>query len=158
MAIDWKSMTDDEVLREYQAGAAEHHSRWVLRGAEERLNELNAEVQQAKGVLPGDAWVQPTGAHDAYPLDFEVSHNGKMWRSTTPANVWEPGVSGWAEVVAEGEVAAWVQPTGGHDAYAAGAQVQHNGRLWESVNNGNVWEPGSVGAESLWKDLGPYPA
>lgn len=40
-------------------------------------------------------WVQPTGAHDAYALGALVTHAGKTWRSTTPANVWEPGVFGW---------------------------------------------------------------
>lgn len=42
-------------------------------------------------------WVQPTGAHDAYALGAKVSHNGKHWTSTVDANVWEPGVYGWAE-------------------------------------------------------------
>lgn len=41
------------------------------------------------------AWVQPTGAHDAYALGDRVTHNGQDWESTTPANVWEPGVFGW---------------------------------------------------------------
>lgn len=37
-----------------------------------------------------DPWVQPTGSHDAYPLDALVTHNGQTWRSTHAANVWEP--------------------------------------------------------------------
>ncbi len=44
------------------------------------------------------AWVQPTGAHDAYPLGAEVTHNGFNWRNTgSDANVWEPGVFGWVQ-------------------------------------------------------------
>lgn len=39
----------------------------------------------------------------------------------------------------------WVQPTGAHDAYAAGAQVSHNGKHWTSDVDGNVWEPGVYG-------------
>lgn len=42
-------------------------------------------------------WVQPTGAHDAYALGVEVTHNGKTWVSTADSNVWEPGVYGWDE-------------------------------------------------------------
>lgn len=41
------------------------------------------------------AWVQPTGAHDAYPQGFSVTHNGQVWVSDIDANVWEPGVFGW---------------------------------------------------------------
>ena len=43
------------------------------------------------------AWVQPTGAHDAYAQGDKVSHNGKHWTSNMDNNVWEPGVYGWTE-------------------------------------------------------------
>lgn len=42
-----------------------------------------------------DAWVQPTGAQDAYQVGDRVTHNGSTWESNTPNNVWEPGVFGW---------------------------------------------------------------
>lgn len=44
-------------------------------------------------------WVQPTGAHDAYPLGSQVTYNGKTWESTVADNVWRPGEFGWVEVV-----------------------------------------------------------
>ena len=44
-------------------------------------------------------WVQPTGATDAYSSGAKVSHGGKHWVSLVDANVWEPGVYGWEEVV-----------------------------------------------------------
>ena len=44
-------------------------------------------------------WIQPTGAHDAYSKGAKVTHNGKKWTSDVDANVWEPGVYGWTEVV-----------------------------------------------------------
>lgn len=41
-------------------------------------------------------WRQPTGAHDAYPANAKVSHNGKHWINTYgDGNSWEPGVFGW---------------------------------------------------------------
>jgi len=45
------------------------------------------------GTIP--QWVQPQGAHDAYPINAEVIHNGQHYISTVPSNVWEPGVYGW---------------------------------------------------------------
>ena len=44
-------------------------------------------------------WIQPTGAHDAYDKDAKVSYNGKHWKSTMDANVYEPGVYGWEEII-----------------------------------------------------------
>ena len=45
------------------------------------------------------AWVQPTGAQDAYPMGALVTHLGKTWSSNVDANVWEPPTQ-WTEVVA----------------------------------------------------------
>ncbi len=92
----------------------------------------------------GAAWVQPTGAHNAFPKGATVTHNGKDWESLTPANVWPPGVTGWREVVAEGP-AAWAQPLGAHDAYPLGATVTHKGKTWTSSIAANVWKPGVYG-------------
>ena len=47
------------------------------------------------------AWSQPIGAHDTYNAGDKVSHGGKHWTSDQDGNVWEPGVYGWTEVVAE---------------------------------------------------------
>lgn len=88
----------------------------------------------------GQPWVQPTAAHDSYPLGITVTHGGKTWENLTPANVWQPGVSGWRELVAEG-YPAWTQPTGGHDAYKVGDRVTFEGSDYESLIAGNVWSP-----------------
>lgn len=42
-------------------------------------------------------------------------------------------------------VPAWTQPTGAHDAYIAGERVTHNGTVWISLTDANVWEPGVSG-------------
>lgn len=35
----------------------------------------------------------------------------------------------------------WSQPTGAHDAYNKGDIVNHNGTLYESLIDGNIWAP-----------------
>jgi len=47
---------------------------------------------------PPQPWVQPTGAHDAYPAGAQVTYGGFIWESTIDANVWEPGVYGWVQI------------------------------------------------------------
>ena len=44
----------------------------------------------------------------------------------------------------------WEQPDS-TNPYMKGDKVAHNGHTWESLIDGNVWEPGAVGTESLWK-------
>ena len=46
-------------------------------------------------------WYKPIGAHDAYAKGDKVSHNEQKWVSEYDANVWEPGVFGWKEVIEE---------------------------------------------------------
>lgn len=101
----------------------------------------------APDVIP--EWAQPHGAHDAWPMGAVVTYQGKMYESVVPANVWMPGSSAtlWKPIEEEGPaIPQWVQPTGGHDAYAAGAEVMHNGQHWRNTHgNGNVWVPGVYG-------------
>lgn len=75
---------------------------------------------------------------------------------------WAPGAapSLWSKVLAAGdsdtpeeEIPEWVQP-GAENGYEQGARVRHNGKIWESTFDGkNVWEPGVVGTEALWKEV-----
>lgn len=51
----------------------------------------------------------------------------------------------------------WTQPLGASDAYEKGDIVQHNERLWQSDIDGNVWEPGIAGTETLWHEYNELP-
>ncbi len=58
---------------------------------------LWARISDPAEEWPG--WVQPTDATNAYPIGSKVTHNGRRWISVADANVWEPGIYGWEEVV-----------------------------------------------------------
>ena len=64
---------------------------------------------------------------------------------TTQAD-WTPDATPalWKRVYTE-EWPEWVQPAGGHDAYARGAKVKHGGIKYISDIADNVWEPGVYG-------------
>lgn len=64
-------------------------------------------IVRSGGMVPDDVvpdWVQPAGAHDAYPLldvrgePARVRHEGKVWENTVETNTWAPGAYGWVEV------------------------------------------------------------
>ena len=56
----------------------------------------------AKVLLPDEnvipEWEQPDSTN-GYMTGDKVTHSGKTWVSDLDNNVWEPGVSGWSEVV-----------------------------------------------------------
>lgn len=72
-----------------------------------------------------------TGAAEHTP-DIAVS----LWKA-----IKEPDESG---------VFPWVQPLGATDAYKKGDRVSHNDKIYISVVDGNVWEPGTD--ERLWTE------
>lgn len=80
-------------------------------------------------------------------------------RGTTPIHVFNTdldlttadAVSLWARVLIPDphDIPEWVQPSS-TNPYMKGDKVWHVGKVWESLIDGNVWEPGAVGTESLW--------
>ena len=109
-------------------------------------------------------WVQPCGATDAYNKGDIVDYNGVKYISTVDANVWAPDVYGW-EVYDGGstdpvepdtpstdeDIKDFVQPTGSHDAYAKGDKVRYEGKVYESLIDGNTYSPADYPAG--WKEI-----
>ena len=87
----------------------------------------------------------------AYTAGYKVQYGGKLWRCVqahTSQTGWEPenAPSLWAKVLIPDEtvIPEWEQPDS-TNAYAKGDKVTHNGKMWVSDVDGNVWEPGVYG-------------
>lgn len=97
---------------------------------------------------PGEvgAWVQPQGSHDAYPVGARVLFNGDTWINTIPANVWQPGVTGWTNESAP-QTPAWTAGV----LYHVNDEVTYGGSLYRCRQQHTAqvgWEPPNVLA--LW--------
>lgn len=113
-----------------------------------RIGEPNEE-----GLYP---WTQPLGATDAYMAGDRVTYEDRAWTSDIDDNIWVPGdFDFWVEdgTKGEGGTMEWKQPIGAQDAYKKDARVTWKGKTWESLTDNNVWEPGAVGSETLWKEV-----
>ena len=134
--------------------------------AAEVLREMFAAQPDTLASLPDDAlsrmeaYMQPWETGVGYAKGDIRSHGGKPWRCLQPhtsQDGWEPGAapSLWAEILPgqDGEIGEWVQPDS-TNPYMKGDRVTHNGKVWESLVDNNVWEPGAVGTESLWHEIG----
>lgn len=80
--------------------------------------------------------------------------DGYLWKvlqDHTAQADWRPDVSPSLFVkVSIEECPEWVQPTGATDSYNIGDKVSHNGKHWQSLVDGNVWEP-SEDVPTLWQ-------
>lgn len=89
-------------------------------GLQEQINNIYAELEKIKAdvnILKGEegteeptepveeypAYVQPTGAHDAYKIGDKITYNGKKYVCKMDGCVWTPDAypAGWEEVVEE---------------------------------------------------------
>jgi len=121
------------------------------------IDEIIGKVGDDAAAILFDAWV----ADHVYKLNDRASYGGTVYRciqSHTSQADWTPDAvpALWTRIKADldpSEPEEWVQPTGAQDAYAKGDRVKHNGKVWESDVDSNVWEPGAVGTETLWHEV-----
>lgn len=131
----------------------------------EAAQKIRAVMDKAAGMLTDEQALQVTAifpmwdATKAYVVGDRVQYAGNLYRclqAHTAQEMWNPAdaPSLWAKVLTDpsGEILPWVQPDS-TNPYAKGDKVTHNGKTWESLVDNNVWEPGAVGTESLWKEV-----
>lgn len=144
---DYANMNDEELLEIRDAVEVEYSKRMVIRQAEEQLDAINTNIQGALGRSQGEDWIQPTGAHDAYPSWWEVKYKGKLYTSLIPANTTTPGSDPrwWKEITEKPEVP--VDPNapkewnGEYFQYFANDKVTYKGVIYRVVQS-HTSQPG----------------
>lgn len=168
--MDLTTLTDEELAKLRSDVGAEVDRRLILINSVQKIDAISAEYHEAVGNPKGSDWVQPQGAHDAYPMNWEVTHGGKVWKSLIPNNVWEPGDPNnpvvhtlWEEVVPPVEeppleeeppaeeppaVAEW---DGNAKAYAVNDLVSFSGQTYRCLQ-AHTSQPGwtPVVVPALW--------
>lgn len=98
------------------------------------------------GIYP--AW---NGDGAAYAVGDRVQYAGALYKclqAHTSQATWTPtdAPSLWAKVLipTPGAIPDWEQPDS-TNPYGKGDKVRHNGKIWTSDIDGNVWEPGMYG-------------
>lgn len=136
---------------------------------EKTLNRLNAILKQATINSVDNTDEQALAVQSLYPewasladgttlkVGDRVNHEELLYnvlQEHQKQGTWNPvdAPSLFARVliVEPSVIPEWKQPDS-TNPYMKGDKVTHNGSTWESLVDGNVWEPGAVGTETLWK-------
>ena len=152
--MDYTTLTDSELQEIFHAATEETSRRNLITAALQRELILQTGYLAALGRADGEAYVPPTGAHDAYPKDWTVRQIGKTYRSTRNGANGIPGESpDWILEPDGDEVLEWEQRQAGSE-YPVGSIVSLAGRLYRNDHSRpNGWKPGTTGSQ--WTDIGP---
>lgn len=127
----------------------------VLRGIMDKAGAMLTDEQALQVTTLYPLWDDTK----TYSVVDRVRYAGNLYRCLQPhtaQETWNPAdaPSLWAKVLTDpsGAILPWEQP-GSTNPYTKGDKVTHNGKTWESLVDNNVWEPGAVGTESLWKEV-----
>lgn len=131
----------------------------------EKARQLRAYIEKASASLDDtDALnaieLYPVWADDvSYVAGDRVRYDGVLYKclqAHTSQPDWTPDAapSLWAKVLIPDPdvIPEWEQPDS-TNPYSKGDTVTHNGKIWTSTVDNNVWEPGVVGTENLWKQV-----
>lgn len=90
-----------------------------------------------------------------YAAGDRLRYNGALYcclQAHTSQGDWTPDTAASLYKRVEfdgGGIPVWTQPVGATDAYKMGDKVSHNGKIWVSTVDNNVWEPGVYGWEEV---------
>lgn len=82
----------------------------------------------------------------SYQTDDIFKYKGKLYKviqEHTSQESWMPSElpALYLNMMPENVIPEWVQPTGSHDAYNIGDKVIYEGKVYESLIDGNAWSP-----------------
>lgn len=124
-----------------------------------KLLEAQTEVMTDEKILGYPAFVEKWKINTAYTAGKRLEYNGtiyKVLQDHTSQGEWTPDAapSLFTKVLIPDPdtIPEWEQPDS-TNGYSTGDKVTHNGTIWESLVDNNVWEPGAEGTESLWQEV-----
>ena len=130
-----------------------------LRALIEKAMTETASLTEAEAVAATCLYPKWNGNGVAYAKGQRVQYDGVLYtvlQAHTSQAGWTPtdAPSLFAKVLIPDPsvVPEWVQPDS-TNPYMKGDKVKDNGKVWVSLVDNNVWEPGAVGTAALWQEV-----
>lgn len=127
----------------------------------ERARQLRAVIESLAETLDDESAAESVELFPIWATDTEYAvgdrrrYEGLLYKclqAHTSQETWNPAdaPSLWAKVLNPdpGEIPEWEQPES-TNPYMMGDKVRHNEKIWISVIDNNVWEPGVYGWDEV---------
>lgn len=133
----------------------------VLRALIEKAMNSLADEDAITGTTLFPLWTDLLAKEYVFTQDdvdagFRCQYEGVLYRVIQPHTIQEtwnpkdaPSLFSVVLIPDEDVITEWVRPDS-TNPYKNGDKVVHNGVVYESLVDGNIWEPGVVGTETLW--------
>ena len=130
-----------------------------LRKILEKAMTATQSLTEAEAVAATCLYPKWNGNGAAYAKGQRVQYDGVLYtvlQNHTSQAGWTPTAapSLFAKVLIPDPsvVPEWEQPDS-TNPYMKGDKVKHNGKVWVSLVDNNVWEPGVTGTAALWQEV-----
>lgn len=129
-----------------------------LRALIEKAMTVTTSLTEEEAIAATCMYPHWSGDGVAYAKGQRVQYDGTLYtvlQAHTSQAGWTPtgAVSLFAKVLIPDPsvVPEWEQPDS-TNPYMKGDKVKHNGKVWVSLVDNNVWEPGVTGTAALWQE------
>lgn len=124
-----------------------------------KLLESQTDAMTDEQILEYPSFVKKWKSEEFYKAGKRLEYNEviyKVLQDHTSQTGWTPedATSLYAKVLISDAnvIPDWERPSS-TNAYMAGDKVRHSGKTWESLVDDNVWEPGTEGTDTLWREI-----
>ena len=115
------------------------------------IDDVGAMLTDEPALIVSDIYLPRSDERVNYALNDRVLYNKVLYKCITAHTsqaTWTPtdAPSLWTKVLipTPSVIPEWEQPSS-TNPYAKGDKVKHNGKIWTSDIDNNVWEPGAYG-------------
>lgn len=129
-----------------------------LRALIEKAMTVTTSLTEEEAIAATCMYPHWSGDSIAYAKGQRVQYDGTLYtvlQAHTSQAGWKPTAapSLFAKVLIPDPtvVPEWEQPDS-TNPYMKGDKVKHNGKVWVSLVDNNVWEPGVTGTAALWQE------
>lgn len=117
---------------------------------EEKIPQFDPNKDYSSFPVGSPVWEEVDGERQIFTLI--TPHNASYYPGSTPSNT--RALWNLKHTKDAAKAKPWVAPLGTSGMYDTDEVCTHSGHVWKSAQDNNPYEPGAVGTDDWWEDVG----